>query len=130
MAERLQGRSNSLGTLERQPRNFLHSMNAADRERLHPLGTIHLQTSCYNRFSQFRELVAALLEFNDRLEKWHRDELPMDNVLYQHNLFANLSNRLMVDRTADAGSSVSAGRRRSIDGARSHQEVVHCGEAR
>jgi|JI6StandDraft_1071083.scaffolds.fasta_scaffold04985_17 hypothetical protein len=72
MEERLEARSHSLDALQKQPRNFLHTMNAADREKFRPLGTLQLQTSCYNRFATFRELVALVLEFNQRLEGWLR----------------------------------------------------------
>ena len=95
MDNRLQVRSHSLDVL-RQPRNFLYSQNNADRERFRPLGTIQLQTSCYNRFPMFRELVSVVMDFNERLEGWHRGEQHFDNLLYQYNLYVNLSSRLKV----------------------------------
>ncbi len=67
-------RSRSLDVLQLHPRNFLYQQNHADRERFQPLGTLPLQTSNYNRFATFRAMVALVVDFNEKLEAWHRGE--------------------------------------------------------
>jgi hypothetical protein len=77
--------------------NFLYNLIRLDRQYLVPLGIIQLQSSCYNRFATYRELVAAIVDFNEKLEKWYQGTLHINSLMFLHNLHVNLSNRLLVN---------------------------------